>query len=377
MSKVAIIGGGLVGTSVAYHLLQHGFSVSIVDREDAGQATAAAAGILPPLDHFIGVSAVLPLLQAARNFYPELARELREQGEHDIGYDVVGALEVATSKEGVEQLSRVAAACEQRRDAGFAHIGDVTRLDGAGARELFPLLGPGVLGAIHCSGAARIDGRRLLAALRALVLRLGGELRRGSAALWNVDGQTCGVKVDSERLSVDAVVVAAGAWSRSVVAPLGLEISVRPQRGQLVHLELPGVDTGGWPIVLGHATNYLLGFPQSRIVAGATREDEVGYDCRPTAGGIHAVLGSALRLAPGLARATLSEARVGFRPVSADRKPILGASVQYRNLFFATGHAGYGLEVGPYSGALVADLIAERPLGLDLTPFAPERFEKS
>jgi D-amino-acid dehydrogenase len=129
--------------------------------------------------------------------------------------------------------------------------------------------------------------------------------------------------------------------------------------------------------VLGFSHQYLLGFPGGRIVAGATREDGVGYDHRATAGGVRALLDEAMRLAPALRGATLAETRVGFRPVSADGKPLLGALPAHPNVFVATGHAGYGLEVGPYSGALVAELIAGSAPSLDLSPFSPGRFAAS
>jgi len=172
----------------------------------------------------------------------------------------------------------------------------------------------------------------------------------------------------------DAVVIAAGAWSASIAGRLGLDVQVRPQRGQLVHLDLADTLTGHWPTVLGFSTSYLLCFAPHRVVAGATREDAPGYEAIVTAGGVHGVLAAALRLAPGLARATLREVRVGFRPVSADGKPVLGVSPSHSNLYFATGHGGYGLEVGPYSGALIADAIVGAPLAVDLSPFAVGRF---
>lgn len=144
MPKVAIIGGGLVGASVAHRLLALGASVVLIDREDAGQATAAGAGILPPLDHFIRVEAVLPLLRAARAFYPELVADLQGDGVLDVGYDVIGALHVATSEEELAALPPLESECERRRAEGFAHIGAVTRLEATQARSLFPLLGPAV-----------------------------------------------------------------------------------------------------------------------------------------------------------------------------------------------------------------------------------------
>src|SRR4051812_49505210 len=97
MLDVAVIGGGIVGASVAYGRVRGGAGVSVIDRQDVGQATAAGAGILPPLDHFIGLEAMLPLLREARRFYPELLAALAEDGETETGYAVVGALQVATS----------------------------------------------------------------------------------------------------------------------------------------------------------------------------------------------------------------------------------------------------------------------------------------
>jgi D-amino-acid dehydrogenase len=374
MPKVAIIGGGLVGASVAYRLLELGLEVVSIDRGHGGQATAAGAGILPPLDHFIGVDAVLPLLSRARAFYPQLVAALGREGERDVGYDVIGALTVATSHGELASLPDLALECEQRREAGFAHIGAVTLLEAAQARSLFPLLGPKVLGAVHCSDAARIDGRRLLAALRARCLARGGDLRRGDAAVWSQGGRVLGVLLDGQALGADAVVVAGGAWSSLLLAPLGIELPVRPQRGQLVHLDVPGQSTGKWPVVLGFGHQYLLAFPPSRVVVGATREEGIGHDHRVTAGGVRAVLDDAISLAPALGDATLLETRVGFRPVSADGCPLLGAVRGHPNLFVATGHGGYGLEVGPYSGAVLAELIAGEKPALDLAPFSPSRF---
>jgi D-amino-acid dehydrogenase len=374
MSKVAIVGGGLVGVSIARRLLELGSQVVLVDAADAGQATAAGAGILPPLDHFVGVPAVLPLLAAARAFYPELVAQLAGEGRSGLAYDVIGALQVAASGEELAQLPALASECEQRRAAGFGHIGAVAVLSAAEARALFPLLGAAVLGAVYCSGAARIDGRRLLAALRGGVLAAGALERSGNASLWLESGRVTGVRVGVENIAADVVVVAGGAWSSRVLEPLGIQPFVRPQRGQLVHLEVPGSGTGRWPLVLGFSHQYLLGFPERRLVVGATREDGVGYDHRNTAGGVSAVLAEAFRLAPALRDASVVEARAGFRPISGDRMPVLGALAAHPNVFVATGHAGYGLELGPYSGKLVAELIAgDASAAAQLAPFSPER----
>lgn len=374
MVDVAVIGGGLVGASVAYALVRQGARVAVIDRLDVGQATAAGAGILPPLDHFSGVPALLPLVQAARRYYPELIAHLAEDGETDTGYAVVGALQVATSDSEAERLGPLRSECEARRAAGFLHIGELSELDGKAARRHFPLLGEAVRAALYASGAARIDGRRLLAALRRAFERRGGRWAQGSAEVVLEHGRAVGVRTDASVWPADVVAVAGGAWTSGLSQRLGLSVPVRPQRGQLVHLELPRHDTTGWPSVLDFGTHYLLGFGPHRIVAGATREDGAGYEAVSTAGGVSGVLGYALWLAPELAQAQLLETRVGLRPVCSDGKPLLGAAPGVPNLFLATGHAGFGLEVGPYSGAALAELILGRAPGVDLGPFGPGRF---
>ena len=136
------------------------------------------------------------------------------------------------------------------------------------------------------------------------------------------------------------------------------------------------MEAGRWPIVVGFHSHYLLSFPDGRVVAGATRKDQAGFDVRVTASGTREALGEALRVAPGLADFTLHEIRVGLRPATPDGLPILGRVPQMENVFIATGHGASGLQLGPYSGALVADLALGKKPELDLAPFAVERFQE-
>jgi D-amino-acid dehydrogenase len=126
---------------------------------------------------------------------------------------------------------------------------------------------------------------------------------------------------------------------------------------------------------MGFHLHYLLTFAPHRIVAGATRESDAGYDPRATAAGVAEALGEALRLAPGLAAATLHEIRVGLRPASPDGLPILGRAPAHPNVVIATGHGANGLQLGPYSGLLAADLLLGHAPPLDLAPYAPGRFQ--
>jgi len=373
MSDVVVIGGGIVGASAAYHLARSKLSVTLVDRADGGQATAAGAGIISPATSVKPPAAYFPLAFKAVEHYPTLLAHLAEDGETETGYEVAGALFVATSGAEAARLPAVQRLVEERRLAGVSHIGMVSRVGAAGARELFPALGH-IEDAFHVAGAARVDGRLLRDALQRAARKHGAAILRGDAVLAR-DGEGAQVTVDGRVLPTDAVVIAGGAWSNRLAETLGVALPVYPQRGQILHLDMRETETGHWPIVLGFHAHYILTFPRHRVVAGATREDDAGYDDRVTAGGAHEALGEALRVAPGLASATLREVRAGLRPASPDNLPILGAAPGLRDVYLATGHGASGLQLGPYSGALVADLLQRKPLPLDLMPFAPGRFQ--
>jgi D-amino-acid dehydrogenase len=165
----------------------------------------------------------------------------------------------------------------------------------------------------------------------------------------------------------------AGAWAPTLLRPLGLRLAVEPQRGQIVHLRQPDAETGGWPVVLPLAEHYLLAFEQSRVVVGATRETGSGFDYRVTAGGQLRVLQDALAVAPGLREATVIETRVGFRPMAADGKPLLGLVRGTPGLVVGNGLGASGLTIGPYAGFLLAELILRGEADFDLAPFDPLR----
>ncbi|HEY8600733.1 MAG TPA: FAD-dependent oxidoreductase [Thermomicrobiales bacterium] len=373
MAGVIVIGGGVVGQSAAYQLARDGVAVTLIDRADAGQATAAGAGIISPGTGALGAGPLLPLASAAVAFYPELLAHLTEDGETDTGFAICGGLFVATNEDEAAQLPGRFRAIEERRAAGLRNIGEIAMLDGREARRLFPPLAA-IPSAIHLSEVGRVNGRLLRDALRRAAVRRGATLIEGSAEIIHSGGRATGVRVAEREIAADGVIVAGGAWTNLLGEALGVTLPIYPQRGQIMHLDLPGVVTTKWPVILGFHSHYILAFPESRVVAGATREHDSGYDPRMTAGGVHEALGEALRVAPGLAGATLHEVRIGLRPASPDGLPVLGAVPGLDNVYVATGHGASGLQLGPQSGAMVAGLAQRQAAPIDLAPFAATRF---
>ena len=377
--EVVVIGGGIAGSSAAYRLARAGAQVTLVDRGDTGQATAAGAGIIAPGTSLRDLPAFLTLAVPAVRFYPDLLAWLTEDGVTETGYAVCGAVFVATTETEAARLPDVFRTYQERQAAGVPNMGEIQRLTGREARELFPPLAEHPA-ALHVPDAARVDGRLLRDALRRAAERHGARIVHGGAIPEVAGGRATGVRVEGrdgaieERIAADALIVAGGAWSREVGEVLGVPLPVAPQRGQILHLTVPGTETTAWPIVESFHSHYLLAFGPDRVVAGATRETGSGFATRLTAGGTHEVLSRALRVAPGLASATIAEWRIGLRPASPDGLPILGPAPGLDNVFVATGFGPSGLQLGPWSGATAAELALGGTAPVDLGPFGAGRF---
>ncbi|GIT81881.1 oxidoreductase [Leifsonia sp. LS1] len=348
-STVVVIGSGVAGAATAFALARRGVAVTIADAGLAGRATDAGAGIIQPWTSTASGD-FYELYAAGADYYPELIERLAETGVDDIGFRRSGALIVNRDPEVVDAAeARVAARAGEART-----IGQVRRIDETAARALFPPLGDG-FHALHISGAARVDGRSLRTGLLAGARAHGATHLDGTVHL-GADGVP---RIEQNELHADAVVVAAGAWTNRVLDRLGARVPVEPQRGQITHLRVDGVETRDWPSVHPVAPHYLVAFDDSRVVVGATRETGSGFDARITAAGQQQVLADALAVAPGLADATVIETRVGLRPLPEGDLPSVGALDGHPGVFVNAGFGAGGLTMGP----LVGDLLAEQIVG--------------
>lgn len=416
MNTVIVIGAGILGASTAYQLSRLGAKVLLIDREEPGQATAAAAGIICPWLSQRRNQAWYRLAAAGAKFYPELIAALHQEGERDTGYAQVGAL---CLHHDANKLQRMEERARLRREAA-SEIGEIARLDSNAARALFPPLAEGY-SAIHISGAARVDGRALRDALVRAAVRRGAERISGDAVLLHSGGRVTGAAIGRRHYEADVTAVCAGAWARPLLAPLGISFHVGYQKAQVLHVGLDQADladpadwadladradpadwadradradwadradradsarsgnaghsensqdTGNWPVIMPPTDQYLLAFEGGRVVMGATHEDGVeGYDTRITAGGMHEVLSKGLAVAPGLAGCSLLEARAGFRPFTPGFLPVIGAVPGWEGLLAANGLGASGLTVGPYLGLQLAKLALGHRLDIELEDY--------
>lgn len=366
--RIVVIGAGILGASAAWHLAREGHSVTVLDAEHPGKATMAGAGIVCPWATKAAVQDEewYALYAAGARYYAQLVADLSAGGETQLGYRKVGALVVA------DDAAEFDAAGERlaRRTAEAPESGGFERLSAAAARELFPPL-RGNLDAWHIPGAARVDARLLAAAMLRRAVAAGAQIVADLATLEQAGD---GIRVrdgQGREVPADRVILTGGAWASRALAPLGLAHPVVPQKGQIVHLGLPGIDTSRWPVLLPMASHYLLAFDDSRVVIGATREEGSGFDTRVTAGGQAEVLNAALHWAPGLRDAVHIETRVGLRPAPPTIRPILGPAPRIEGLFLGNGLGAGGLTIGPWAGRQLARLATGAETETSLAPYAP------
>lgn len=363
MKKVIVIGSGILGATTAYQLAKRGVHVTVIDRNDQGQATDAAAGIICPWLAQRRNKAWYRLARGGAHYYPQLIAELAKDGEMNTGYMRVGALRLHNDKKKLKETKE--RALKRRLDA--PEIGEITMLNEKETQAMFPVLNDKYQ-SIHISGAARVDGRALRNSLLHAAKKHGAKIINGNARLIRMENRITGVSVEGEVMKAETVIATSGAWMNELFKPLGVYFQAFPQKAQILHLQIPNIDPGKWPVVMPPNNQYLLTF-SDRIVIGATHEREAGFDNRVTAGGVHEVLAKALEVAPGLSESTILETKIGFRPFTPGSLPVVGSLPGFEGLLLANGLGASGLTTGPYLATQLAKLVLEERLDINLEDY--------
>ena len=359
-----ILGGGVIGLSLAYHLSRQGVSVTVLDGGEPGQASSAAAGMLAPLAEASEPGPFLDLALNSLRRYPAFVAALRDVNGSDLRLQGPGMLRVARSDAEDAALCR---ALSWQPPLGLP----LHRLTGTEARRLEPGLDGEVQAAVLSPREKHVEPRQLLSALSAACRAQGVELMTHSLAtrLEASASRARAVLSGSTRHMFGTLVLAAGAWSRALGQPLAFDVPVTPLRGQILAL---GPQT---PAPFSHTLYthgaYLVPRADGRIVAGAT-EEWAGFNVTTDDAAIAGLRAEASALVPALANWPLHSAWAGLRPISPDGLPLLGRVPGWDNVHVATGHGRNGILLTPITGALMAEhLLHDAPLP---TAFDPARF---
>jgi glycine oxidase len=350
-----IVGGGVIGLSVAWLARARGMAVTVLDRGPIGRgASHVAAGMIAPVAEVeFGPAGrrLLDLSLRSAAMWRDFSRELQDACGLPVQLHRIGTLLLARDEDEALELERQLA-FRQSLDL------DVRRLRPSAARELEPALAPTLRLALEVPDDHAVDPRQAVAALHAVCEASGVSLREHHdvAELAHDGMRVQGVRLRSgELIAAETVLIAAGAWTDEISGlPVGARVPVRPVKGQIMRLRDPA-GPGLLQRVVRYEGGYLVPRGDGRYVLGATVEER-GFDIGPTAGGVYELLRDAWELVPGVLELEIEELLVGMRPGSPDNLPSIGRG-DLEGLLWATGHHRNGIMLAPLTAELVMALL--------------------
>ena len=362
---VVIIGGGIIGCATALELAQRGLRALIVERDSVGShASGFAFGELLP---WWGRGIPGPVFEFGRrclNVHTELQPALQDFTGIDTGFRLADAIAVALTDDDHSLLGR-------RNDWLAGQGAGVEWLDGPALRSIEPRLAPDIEVGLHVASVGVLDAYRYLLATAQAAERRGAVVRHGTVTgIRFVGTDAVSVSVGADSIPCGAVVIAAGPWSADASAWLGVDVPVRPLKGQIVRLETTGPE---FRTYVGWRDYYSITKSDGLLWAGST-EEYVGFNDAPTTAGRDDILINLSRVLPSLADAGIEGHTACLRPLAADGIPIVGRATNCNNVYLATGTGRCGLLLAPGIAQSIADLIATGSTDWDIRPYSPSRF---
>ena len=376
-ADVIVIGGGVIGCSIAYHLARQ--KVSVLLLEKAGLASGSSGAC----DGFVTLQSKKPgihleLAQASLELFPALAADL----PLDIEFEQKGCLVVIEGRPELEVMRDFA---RRRSREGV----EVRLLSGREARELEPVLADDLCGATFNEQEGQVNPLKLTLGLARGAEQLGARIRTGQevVGLLGRSGKIEGVKTKTAEYWAGTVVNAGGVLAPRIGLMSGLKLPIEPRRGQLLVTEakeprlsrgllssryiaakfdplIAAQGGGGCAIEQTASGNFLL---------GSTREF-VGHDRQTSLQGLQTIAGRTSRIIPGLKELKVIRSFAGLRPYTPDGLPLLGPVPGLEGLYISAGHEGDGIALAPITGRLMAQLITRAGTDFLLEAFNPDRF---
>jgi glycine oxidase len=370
-ADVIVIGGGLIGSSIALRLAQAKLRVLVFDRGEPGaEASSAAAGMIAPQGDAAEPDAFFALCAASHALFPDFVSEIEELSGQEVDLRREGSLLVAVQEKQVAELEKLF--WTQTR-AGLP----LERLTPAVLQRKMPGLSSKVRLALGVSEDYWVDNEKLTRAVIEAAQRLGVRFYAHGAvehlsvsenrieAIHASSGRAGG---EATLFSAGCFVLAAGCWSGGLAAQIGVSLPVQPCRGQMMEFESPREI----PYVIRAGIHYLVPRSGRRVVVGTTTE-YAGFEKTVTAAGLQSILNGAMRFAPFLKECAFRRAWAGLRPDTADHLPVLGYG-KLHNLILATGHFRHGILLAPITAQQISQLVLTRSSSLSLEAYRPTRF---
>ncbi|MFI6871419.1 glycine oxidase ThiO [Nocardia sp. NPDC050406] len=351
MRTLAVVGGGVIGLSVAWRAAETGWAVTVYDPAVGTGASWVAGGMLAPLSEgWPGEDAALVFGAASLARWPEFANRLKAITGTDV-FTADETLTVALDAADTADLRTIADFVNThdlptlRRGVSKDSVHGLRLLDRAGVRTAEPVLGRGIRAGLLSPAEGAVDNRALVTALRAACNAAGVELRAEKVSAL-------------DDLAQDRIVLATGA----AAAQLWPDLPVRPVKGEILRLRRRSSTAPPPTRVIRarvHGRPIYLVPRQDGIVLGATQY-EAGFDTTVTVAGVRDLITDAETVFPAIGEYELAEASAGSRPGSPDNLPLIGALDD--RVIAATGHGRNGILCVPVTADAVMALLADREL---------------
>jgi glycine oxidase len=371
MDDVIVIGGGVIGLSIALELAGQGAAVTVLEQGDFGrEASWAGAGILPPGNLDAALTPEARLRALSHSLWPDWAESLAAETGIETGYSRCAGIELRTEND--DSPHDLAAEIEWWREQGVR----CEQLDADSLKECEPLLSPHIASAYRLPDLGQVRNPRLVKALLAACASRGVRLRAGTQVigLEEQGGAEESNRIDSIRTQVGRVqagryCIAGGPWSRAILASAAVNVAIEPVRGQIVLVsQIPRL----FSHVLQAGPRYIVPRDDGNVLIGST-EEHVGFLKINTASAVSELLAFGAKLVPALAHARFERAWSGLRPGSADGLPYLGRVTGFENLFVAAGHFRSGLQMSPGTARLTRQALLDQETDIPLEPFQTDR----
>ena len=409
---IIVIGGGIIGVSVAYYLAKSGHSVTLIEKDQVSAgASSGNAGLIangfaipipapgvpsqglkmlfdsaspfyikPRLDidliswlwKFVRacneeqMRAVIPVLLALGQGSFDLFDALHAKEDLDFGYEKIGRLILFTSDGSFKGWKKDV---DLVREYGV----EIELLDGEGARQIEPNLLPTVKHAIFCASYAHLDPERFTKEMGRLARLYGAEIITGTEviAIEAEAGKISAVSTTKGTFSAEQVILAAGAWSAALARKLKIHLPIQPAKGYSLTYKRPR-SSPVLPLSLAERKTAVT--PMGDILRFTSTLELGGFDPSINQRRIETIRGAVKEYLPGMEELSGEVEWSGYRPATPDDLPIIGRSQKIGNLIFATGHGTLGITHALITGKLVSQIIAGSTPAIDLELLNAERF---